>query len=174
MGPWLRWLMSWGKKQIAGTVYDLTHLNSFIVTCPGGPAGARKIRVEFGSHTFTKKWNDAYAVDLKVMDGKTPRAFCLERYAHSLRIKVAVQQAIKGVVFNDAGRPAISARLPGLEGPYLIAFQLRRSKSPHFECVMNVVSSHHRPAFNEALPQAKFTVLVDAAITGRPVRWTKK
>ena len=49
--------MSWGKKRIAGVVYDLTHLDPFDLDVTPSYQGAPtyKVRVTFGHHTFTRK-----------------------------------------------------------------------------------------------------------------------
>ncbi|WP_222950844.1 hypothetical protein, partial [Sphingomonas sp. JC676] len=41
------------------------------------------------------------------------------------------------------------------------------------DAVMMVVSAHHRPKLDEALPTAKFPVVVSAAVAGAQVRWKK-
>jgi len=161
----------WGKKKIAGTVYDLTHLDPFEMDVEH-PDGRRTIiQVQFGCHTFTETYTRIHTPDLAISHGKDLRAFCLKRYGHSLSLPAAVTNAAKGSVCNDNGRMLINSRLPGLEGPYLIAFKIRARKTRKFDGVMTVVSAHHRPNLNQALPSAPYHAVISATLAGRKIRW---
>jgi hypothetical protein len=161
----------WGKKRIKGTVYDLTHLDPFILDVPR-PSGAQiRLQVQFGSHTFTEKYTALHTRDLAIADGNQLRAFCLNRYGHSLSLPAAVVGAVGGQACHDRGRMLINAALPGLVGPYLIAFTIRPRPAKKFDGVMMVVSAHHRPNLNPALPKAPFNAVVAATLDGRKIKW---
>lgn len=165
----------WGKKRIAGTVYDLTHLDPFEFDVPRANGVPLVLQVQFGSHTFTEAFTPLHSRDLAISDGSGPlRAFCLHRYSHSLSLPAAVRQAVSGDVCLNEGRFNIAASLPGLEGPYLIAFKLRPKKTKKFDGVMTVVSAHHRPKMDLTLPCAPFKVVVSATLAGRKIDWKKK
>lgn len=165
----------WGKKKINGTVYDLTHLDPFILNVPrSGGLDDYKVSVEFGSHTFTEAFNPLHNRDLAISDGKDLRAFCLKRHGYSLTLPAAIKAAIDDAVCLDNGRMLISGTLPGLKGPYLIAFKLRVKKTKKFDAVMTIVSAHHRPDLDPDLLCAPFKVVIAATIQGRKIDWKKK
>jgi len=161
----------WGRKKIAGTVYDLTHLDPFTLEIPRSNGESLRIQVQFGSHTFTEAYNGLHARDLAISDGKDLRAFCLHRYGHSLSLPAAIRSAVGGKACNDNGRMLINARLPGLQGPYLIAFRVRPKVTSKFDGVLTVVSAHHRPDLDQALPTAPFNAVIAATLAGRKVGW---
>lgn len=162
----------WGRKKIAGTIYDLTHLDPFEMDVPRAAGVAPyRLQVQFGPHTFTEKFNALHTPDLAISHGNDLRAFCLNRYGHSLSLPAAVQHAVSGNVCLSDGKTVINARLPGLNGPYLIAFTIRPRTTRKFDAVMTVVSAHHRPNLNQTLPNAPFRVVVAATIGGRKIDW---
>ncbi len=167
--------MMWGRKKIQGTVYDLQHLDPFILDVPrGGQKADYLVRVEFSCHTFTENYHSLHTPDLAISHGNDLRAFCLKRYAQSLHLEAAIRNAVNGIVYNSSGNPVVCATLPNLAGTYLIAFKIRKTKSPHFDAVMHVASAHHRPKFDLNVPTAPFPVAIAAGIAGAKIRWTKK
>lgn len=163
--------MQWGSKRIGGTNYSLAHLDPFTAVCQKSGGGAYRIRVEFGAHCFTEGWKAHHTPDLLFMDGSTKRAFCLHRYAHSLHLPAAVNRAIAGDVFNNGGRFNIGSTLPGIAGPYLIAFQLLKAKHKRYDMTMRIVSAHLRQNMNLNLPKAKFSVVANSVANGAKIRW---
>lgn len=167
--------MMWGKKKINGTVYDLTHLDPFILNVPrSGVLDDYRVLVEFGSHTFTEAFTPLHNRDLAISDGKDLRAFCLKRHGYSQTLPAAIRAAVSGVACFDHGRMLISGALPGLAGPYLIAFKLRAKKTSRFDAVMTIVSAHHRPNLDPNLLCAPFKAAISATIQGRKIDWKKK
>ncbi|MAM37932.1 MAG: hypothetical protein CL949_05390 [Erythrobacter sp.] len=166
--------MMWGKKRIAGSVYDLTHLDPFNVEVEHPSGKITTLQVQFGPHTFTEAYTPLHTPDLAISNGGELRAFCLKRYAHSLRLPAAVEQAVGGEVCNNSGKMVINSRLPGLSGPYLIAFKLRQRQSRKFDGVMTVVTAHHRPNLAQDLPVAPFHAVLSATFAGRKINWKKK
>jgi hypothetical protein len=159
----------WGKKKIAGTVYDLTHLDPFILR-----VDAARVQVQFGSHTFTEQYTPLHTRDLAIADGKDLRAFNVDRYGHSLSLPAAVRAAVGGEACLDKGRMHIAATLPGLVGPYLVAFTIRPRATKKFDGVMMVVTAHHRPNLDLSLPRAPFNAVISATLVGRKIDWKKK
>lgn len=165
--------MGWGSRKIQGTVYPLGHLDPFTLPVLCGEKGYR-LQVSFGAHAFTRETRPGDKADLIFMDGKTPRTFCVDRYAHSLHLPAAVAQAVNGHVCLSRNTMVLNTTLPGLNGPYLVVFNLRPAKGKRFDARLEVRSAHHRPNLDPGLPKAKFTAVVQNTIAGRPIRWTKK
>ena len=165
--------MSWGTRTIRGTPYPLAHLNTFVLPVAGNTKGYR-VQVAFGAHCFTRDVIQADTPDLIFMDGGKQRTFCVNRYAHSLHLPAAICQAASGEVCLSGNNFVIGTTLPGLVGPYLIAFTLRRAGGKKVDLKMDVRSAHHRPNYAANLPTAKFGVVVACAVNQTPIRWTKK
>lgn len=160
----------WGRKRIAGTVYDLSHLDPFIL-----PVGTVRLRVEFNCHCFTVEYNGTFHTpDLAISHGSDMRAFCLDRYGHSLRLPAAVKGAVGSTAYLSDGRMHICATLPGLSGPYLVAYKIRRKPAKNFDGVMLITTAHHRPNADLSLPSAPFNATVFANIVGGKINWKKK
>ncbi len=165
--------MYWGKKKIAGTEYNLTHLDPFILPVNLGERSVR-LQVSFGAHAFTREFAEGDTPDLQFMDGSVARTFCIDRYGHSLRLPEAVCQAVEGEVCLSKNRLVLNTSLPGLTGPYLVVFDIRKTNGKRFDAKLHVRTAHHRPNLEQNLPCAKFRVVVANVISGRPIRWTKK
>lgn len=165
--------MSWGNRTIQGTVYSLRHLDPFVLPVLCGDKGYR-VQVSFGAHAFTREVMAGDTPDLLFMDGKTPRTFCVHRYAHSLHLPAAVSQAVHGDVCLSRSTMVLDTTLPGLTGPYLVVFNLRATPGKRFNARLDVRSAHHRPNLEQGMAHAKFPVVVANVINGRPIRWSKK
>jgi hypothetical protein len=160
--------MGWGTRTIQGTQYTLQHLDAFTFIENG-----LRIRVQIGAHAFTRQWKPADHPDLCFMDGKTRRTFCATRYGHSLHLPAAIIAAAKGYVFHNQSKFAFKATLPGITGPYVIAFELRRSNSPKYDVKLLVVSAHHRRKAAR-MPRCAFHAALAAVVAQGPVPWEKK
>jgi hypothetical protein len=132
------------------------------------------IQVSFGAHCFTRESQPGDTPDLAFMDGNRQRTFCVNRYAHSLHLPAAVCAATNGDVCQSNGSYVFDSTLPGLAGPYCIAFSLRKMTGKRIDVRMDVRSAHHRPNLNQSLPKAKFGAVLNHTMTGAPVRWAKK
>lgn len=165
--------MNWGKKKIAGTEYDLSHLNPFVLPLICGDKSYR-MQVSFGAHSFTREFKDGDTPDIIFMDGSKQRAFCVNRYAHSLHLPAAICQAVDGDICLSRDSLALNTSLPGLEGPYIVVFNIRKMDGKRFDARLYVRSAHHRPNLEPDLPRAKFRVVVDNKIKNRKIRWAKK
>lgn len=169
----IKLLMSWGKKKIAGTEYSLAHLDPFLLPLRINEKSYR-IQVSFGAHAFTREFVEGDTPDLLFMDGSTRRAFCIDRYGHSLRLPQAVCQAVNGDVCLSKSKLVFNTSLPGLAGPYLVAFDVRADNAKRFDARLHVRTAHHRPNLAPDLPRAKFSAVLTSVIANRPIRWTKK
>lgn len=165
--------MTWGSRKIQGTEYSLRHLDPFLLRVQCGDKSYR-LQVSFGAHSFTREVKDGDTPDLRFMDGNTARTFCVERYAHSLHLRSAICRAVDGVVCNSRNTMVLSTTLPGLDGPYLIVFTLRKNNGRRFDARLDVRSAHHRPNLDPGLQQVKFRVVVATIMKGKRVRWAKK
>lgn len=160
--------MGWGTRTIQGTAYRLQHLDPFTFVENG-----LRIRVQIGAHAFTREQKAGDHPDLCFMDGKTPRTFCVTRYGHSLHLPAAIIAAAKGYVFNNQRKFAFKGVLPGLAGPYVIAFELKASQSPKYDLKMLIVSAHHRKTAAR-MPRCHFHHAMAAKCAGTPITWAKK
>ena len=165
--------MTWGKRKIAGTEYNLTHLDPFILPVNLGNRSVR-LQVSFGAHAFTREFVQGDTPDLRFMDGNVARTFCIDRYGHSLRLPEAVCQAVEGDVCFSKNQLVLNTSLPGLTGPYLVVFDIRKTAGKRFDAKLHVRTAHHRPNLDQNLPYTKFRVVVANVIANRSIRWTKK
>lgn len=165
--------MSVRDLTIQGTTYALGHLQPFTLPVLCGDRGYR-LQVSFGVHAYTREHEVGDTADLIVMDGRTARTFDVDRYAHSLHLPAAVSRAVHGDVCLSRSTMVLNATLPGLAGPYLVVFNIRRVSGKRFDARLDVRSAHHRPNLDLELPKAKFTAVVANIINGRPIRWSKK
>jgi hypothetical protein len=112
--------------------------------------------------------------DLRFLDGTKERTFCPVRYGLSLTLGQTIIAASEGYVYDGGkGKFVFKQALPAPQGIYLIAFELRRSASPHYDVTMQLNSAHNRP-FAKKSNFAKFADAVSAIASGQPIAWTKK
>lgn len=107
------------------------------------------------------------------MDGKTPRTFCPVRYGLSQSLGQRIVAASAGDVFKSGSKFVFKDYLGQPHGTYVIAFDMRPSKSPKFDVIIQLASAHPR----QQVPWMKRTAFIDAlnAIkTGQPIVWKKK
>src|SRR5690554_3275307 len=85
--------VQWRPHEMAGEVFDLSHLHpyetEYVVPPKGGnPERCFRVQVSFGLHCFTKTPDDAAAVpeDGWYEDNRERRAFCRERWKLSQRL----------------------------------------------------------------------------------------
>ena len=163
--------MSWGNKQIAGVVYDLTHLDGFVMGVTPTPDGAKtyRVRVTFGCHTFTRKRKDEDTPDLHFDHEDEQRSFCTERYQHSLGLPDMILYAANGrAYFSEREEFLVVAGLPGTNAPYVAFFKIERAKKHDgYDAAMFVTSAHPKPNLPERLPAVTFRTLVDYRVQGK-------
>jgi hypothetical protein len=163
----------WGKKQIAGVVYDLTHLDSFDMDVTPAHAGAQtyKVRVDFGAHTFTRDLLDTDTPDFHIQDGGQVRCFCPQRHAMSIFLPGIIRAASTGKAYfgNRRENFLLVEKLDGLNAPYVVAFNMTKAKAANADAIMFVVSAHDRPALPTNLPVIGMGTLVSLTVQGKPV-----
>lgn len=169
--------MSWGRKVIRGAVYDLSHLDSFLVdvtpSMPGAPTYG--MRVTFGCHTFTRDLTAADTPDYRFADGSHVRCFCLDRYGNSLRLPHIIRGAVTGrVYFSDQGNYLLTSGLDGTSDLYAIYFDMFRAKARGQHVVMNVVSAYPKPNPARNFPTITLATLVSNVAQNKPVKRPKK
>jgi hypothetical protein len=160
--------MSWGKRTIQGTEYTFHHLEPFTIIVDG-----KRVRVALGAHVFSRKCKPGDGGDLLFMDGKSPRTFCQTRYGHCLHLPAVIMHEAAGYVFSNHSKYVFKGKLPGLPGPYVVAFEMRRSSSPKYDVKIQVVSAHHRQKA-AIMPRCSFIDAMGAVIAATPVPWIKK
>jgi hypothetical protein len=107
------------------------------------------------------------------MDGKTPRTFCPTRYGFSTHLPAVLMKEALGAVYSNAGRYVFKGSIPGIKGAYVIAFDLRVSKSPKYDYKVQIVSAHNAPK-SKQMPKAQFADVLSCLSAGTAVPWTKK
>jgi hypothetical protein len=173
--------MSWGIKRIGDVDYDLTHLNAFHMNVTPQAAGSPTYRVlvNFGCHCFCRELEPNDPPDHHVADGKNgPRCFCKDRAAHSQHLPRIIRAASGGPAFFSQGKNMLLVeRLPGLNGPYAVFFNVRQSIKANIDVAMFVASAYEKPALVPAMPAMPFTALIAKAALGqtpfRPTRRTR-
>jgi hypothetical protein len=161
--------MSWGKPVIGGVERDLTHLDSAVMTVTSPLPGAAAIRVlvTFGCHCFARDLQAGDPVDHHIPDGLVPRCFCLDRYANSTHLWRIIRGAAGGLAFfSQDSNMLLVERLPGLIGPYAIAFNVRKSSARGIDVAMFVASAYEKPNLTPAMPAVPFSLLIDRASKG--------
>lgn len=170
--------MKWGKKTICGRVYDLAHLDPFILPvtpkAPGSPTF--NVRVSIGCHVFTEKWDPAYTPDLKITDGLEERCFSTDRYALSQNLPLILRQASSGKAHftNIQNTFVVHHNLPDLVGPYAVFFKVTKANSSKFDVRLIVVSAYEKPNLPNRLKTITFATLVSNTVSGNPIKRPKK
>lgn len=167
--------MQWGKRRIDGKVYDLTHLDPFILSIPGhNGAASIPARVRFGSHVFTLTWSDSYVEEYRIADGKQSRCFCPIRYGHSLLLPGILQRSCGGrVLFDPQKKLVMLGNPPGVLSPYAVFFEMKRVTKQPYELDIMVVSAHEHPRLRAKFGMS-FPHLASIVTGAAPIPWPKK
>ncbi len=170
--------MKWGKKIIGGRVYDLAHLDPFILPVTPKALGSPtfNVRVSIGCHVFTDKWDPSYTPDLKFTDGLEERCFSTDRYALSQNLPIILKQASSGKAHftNIPNTFVVSQNLPGLTGPYAVFFKVTKADSSKLDARLIVVSAYEKPSLPNRLKAITFATLVSNTVSGKPIKRPKK
>lgn len=170
--------MSWGKKKIRGQVYDLTHLDPFILQVTPKTEGARtfNVHISFGSHVFTEEWECSHTPDLKFIDGTEVRCFSIIRHSLSLNLPQIVRQAASGRAHFSSHQNTfmLFQNLSDLTGPYAVFFNITKAKSQKFDASMFVISAYEKPNLPKRLKRITFATLVSNTVIGKPIKRPKK
>ncbi len=179
-------MASWGIITINGIPYDCTHLDSFVMSVTPNTPGAlsRRVLVAFGHHCFTRELrvNDPpeMVVHHRGHNGD-PRCFCTIRYGHSLNLRAILETAKQGMAYFGETQPwrqqnyLLIENLPGLNGPYAIFFDLKKSTSQNVDVVMLVNSAYPKPKLQPArIPKLPFRVMVATVAAGGQIVKPKK
>jgi hypothetical protein len=167
--------MQWGKREIGGVKYDLTHLDPFRVVVPAHDGGGElTARVRFGSHVFTLTWSDNYVEEFRIRDGTQSRCFCPIRYGHSLHLPGIVERGLAGRVLFDPQRTlVVLGNPPGVLSPYAVFFVMKRVVRQPYQIDVVVVSAHEHPRLKAkfGMPFPQLAAIVAAR---GPIPWPKK
>lgn len=163
--------MSWASRTYAGVTYTFNHLTPFTFGAHG-----KRIRVHCGAHAFTYEWKPGHPAAMLFMDGKTKRTFDPVRYNYSTHLPAAIIAGAGGHVFSKKVPPksyVFKASIPGLKGTYVIAFEVRKSRSPKYDVVIQLLSAHLTQSVAR-MHRAQFSDVLDNRVNGTAVPWTKK
>lgn len=163
--------MSWASRTYNGVTYTFGHLTPFTFGAHG-----QRIRVHCGAHAFTCEWKPQHPANMVFMDGKTKRTFDPTRYNYSTHLPAAIIAGAGGHVFSKKVPPrsyVFKASIPGFKGTYAIAVEIRKSKSPKYDIVVQLLSAHLTQNVAR-MHRANFSDVLDWHVNGTAVQWTKK
>jgi hypothetical protein len=160
--------MSWGEHVIDPAVYDLRHLDPFVVAVTLKDGSKRQVLVSFGCHTFTREFTEDDPENHVFVSDTDRRCFCPMRYGYSLHLPEIVARSITGRVFFSEGRNLLCVDwLPGLEVPYAAFFNLVRFREKGLDAAMFVVSAYDKPNLPDKLPAIGFATLLKHVLEGK-------
>ena len=156
---------SWGKKGLRGSVYDLSHLDAFVLDVMPGDPNARilKAKVSFGMHTFTVKRLPEHTPDLFMGAAAKPRSFCPIRHACSLHLPGQIRQAGRrggNAYKSHGGNFLIVDRIPVVKNDYAAVFKLEASDTPEIDVQMFVISAYAPDVPTQNLKEISFYTLI--------------
>lgn len=168
-------MTKWPAKTIQGTVYDLSHLDPFILSVTPTPAGSQtyRVRVTFGLHTFSKNLEPQHTPDLMVREGGDIRCFCIDRHQHSKDLPALITNAAtRKAFFSHDGNYVVFEKknAAGVLVPYAAFFDMRKSdnKATH-DAAMFVKSAYLKPNLPMKMDTIKFATLVAKVSRGEPI-----
>lgn len=164
---------------ISGQQYSLAHLKSFTlpVVINEQTGLTYKVYVSFGTHTFSKTWDDTDLSDHKVDDGREVRCFCPVRHGHSLSLPDIIRKGVSGrAYFSQRKDFLLIDNLPGMVGPYAVFFNLEKAKTRNFHAAMFVVSAYEKPDLPlvSSLQRITFNTLLAKTVRGEKIIRPKK
>jgi hypothetical protein len=167
--------MSWGKKQIDGVIYDLTHLDPFLmpVTPKTDNAPTYKVRVSFGCHPFTRELTPGDKPDLRFRAGNELRCFCTERYELSLELPDMIRYAANGgrVYFSERETFLVIENTPRANAPYVAFFNAEKAtRCDGYDVAMFVTSAYVKPNLPSRLPAVTLATLIDYRFKRRALK----
>jgi hypothetical protein len=161
----------WGKKRIAGTDYDLSHLDPFLLDVTPKIEAARTyvVRVSFGCHTFTRDLRAADKPDLHFRHEREVRCFCFDLHKHSIELPDMIRYAAGGrVYFNAGGNFLVVESVSDENAPYVAYFNVEKAKKTEgCDAAMFVTSAHLKPALPKKLPAVTFATLIDHTVQSK-------
>lgn len=167
-------LSSFGKKRIAGVVYDLGHLDPFTIEVKpkGEDAPTYIVRVSFGFHCFTREITSEDSADLHMTHGKELRCFCHEQFELSKELVDMIKYAANGrAYFGEKANFLIVESLSQQNAPYVAFFDVEKAKkSDGVDAIMFVTSAHLRPKLADRLPAVSFVTVVDYRVQGKALK----
>jgi hypothetical protein len=161
--------MRFGKFILGGAEYPLEHLDNFdVIVAAKNPLQApATIRVTFGHHVFSEKWDDAvHTADHEYQADGERRAFCAVRYGCSIELSAIIKYHIEGKAYYSRDGNGVLNTIFYAEAdniPYMVIFNLRRAdRIPGIDGILHVVSAYQNPAMpsRSKLQSIKFAMLV--------------
>jgi hypothetical protein len=175
---------TWGKfRSDDGIEYDLSHLDPFVLSVTPKAVGARTyyVAVSFWHHTFAREVRVGDAVEQIISRDGDDRCFCVQRYEHSRRLPELIRNAAGGKVYFGEEKPGRATnyllidKLPGLNGPYVVFFNMVKSKLKNIDTAMLVTSAYEKPGLTPNIEKITFATLVATVARGqKPTRPAKR
>jgi len=158
-------------KTIRGKIYTLEHLEPFNFTLKTD-AGPRVVDVRFTCHCFTEDITPAHTPDLRYTHGHETRAFDLDRHELSKLLPQLISElGRRSVYMSKMSNFFILRQDPAtaFTGPYLVFFNVTRSKAKGVHVLMNVESAYMKPDMTDRASPVKFTTLIEKTAAGLSV-----
>jgi hypothetical protein len=162
-----------------GVVYDLSHLEPFVFLVTPKADGAPNYRVlaTFGHHTFCRHCEPRDDAAFLYEEHGDARSFCPVRYEQSLALPRIIRFAASGgkAYFSQRDNFLLIDNLPGLAAPYVVLFNVKRSRQNTIDCNMFVSSAYEKPGLPplQHLRRISFATLIATVAQGRPVKRPK-
>jgi hypothetical protein len=156
-------MATFNPKTIRGKTYTLEHLEPFCFTLETD-AGPRVVDVRFSCHCFTEELTPAHTPDFRYKHGHETRAFDFDRHELSKLLPLLISELRRrSVYFSKMSNFFTLQQDPatGFTGPYLVFFNVTRSKTKGVHVLMNVESAYMKPDMTDRASPVKFTTLIE-------------
>jgi len=170
-------MAGWGTFNCASGVYDLSHLDPFVMGVTPKAVGAPTFRVlvSFGHHAFTREILMGDAPDMHFAHNGDARCFCLLRHGHSQNLPNILRGASgRKAFFSQNHNYLLVEQIAGLAGPYAVFFNIQQATGKNIDARLFVVSAYSKPNLPPRLPGVPFVALVANVSKGLPVTKPKK
>jgi hypothetical protein len=159
------------SKTIRGETYTLEHLEPFSFPLKTD-AGLRVVEVRFSCHCFTEDITPAHTPDLHYTHGHETRAFAFDRHELSKLLPQMIKELGRRSVYMSMLNNFFVLRqnpAMGFIGPYLVFFNVTRSRDKGVHVLMNVESAYMKPGMTDRASPVTFTTLIEYTAAGKRV-----
>lgn len=167
-----------------GDIFDCEHLRPKIISCEHKDTPeARDLRivVKYSNHCYSEEFVDGmHDEQLVLWDHQRKRAFCRERYTHSLFLPGLMDELPSKRVYQTAQARNYGhfVCLPQIEGrEYQIYFSMRRQATNDSDLMLYVESAYasdKEPSLRKRPNNIRFAVLALKTLRGQPIRFAAR
>lgn len=169
----------WQPFFFDGKEVALYHLEPHEFYCNTPDGNARKIRVVYSPHVFTRGATDAEPASHVCFDN---RVYCPNRYRDALHLPSIIQDLPKTKVFQtweERNYVYLTVDTPFRNDRYHVFFELKKSGGKRDKHVLLRVESAYRASASGYLPpknpnSIRFSILIQNVIMGRAIRFPRR